>query len=264
MEARKNNEREFHDHLRREWSVDPSYTSNKRFYVISESNREYVKQWVSERCLGKRVLDYCCGNGEFALWLAEVGANSFAIDISGASIEIGAKEARCRGLREKVKFSVMDGETTGFPDDSFDLAVVSGVLHHLDLRRSYSELARVLKPDGEVICTEALRHNPVIHLYRKLTPHLRSGWEVEHILGKRDIEAAREYFDRVEIKKFFHLASIAAVPFRKLALFPEVLKLLEGVDSALLRLPFLKWQAWMAVFVLGLPKKRLLGSKPST
>jgi SAM-dependent methyltransferase len=150
----------------------------------------------------------------------------------------------------------MDAEAMTFPDATFDVIVVHGVLHHLDLDRAYAELARVLKPGGHVICTEALRHNPIIQRYRRRTPHLRTAWEVDHILGKPEIERARRYFDDVRVARFFHLATIAAVPLRGTAVFPGVLRLLEAADAVLLRIPGLKWQAWMAVFVLSRPKAR--------
>lgn len=257
MEDRKKKEQAFHDHLRGDLKDNLYYTSNKKFYSISQSNRDYVKRWLAERCKGKRVLDYCCGNGDFSIWLAEAGADAYGIDISPVSIENATKQANDIGVGDKATFRVMDAEATEFDNDHFDLAVINGVLHHLDLERSYRELARVLKPEGRVIATEALRHNVFIHLYRKMTPHLRSAWEVEHILGKKEIEMARQYFNRVQVAKFFHLATLAAVPFRKWSMFAVILKVLEAVDSALLQLPVLRWQAWQVVFVLSHPKKSL-------
>jgi ubiquinone/menaquinone biosynthesis C-methylase UbiE len=255
MEERKAKEKELHDHLRGDWVDDPRYTSNKKFYSISKSNRDYVKVWLAERCKGKRVLDYCCGSGEFTIWLAEIGAEAFGIDISPVSIENARKEADKRGISDRAHFLVMDAEAMEFDNDYFDYAVVNGVLHHLDLRRAYPELARVLVSSGEVICTEPLKYNPVFQLYRRMTPHLRTSWEIKHILGKSDIQMARAYFHDVSIAKFFHLATIAAVPFRNRNLFQPTLRILEAIDSVLLRLPFIKWWAWMVVFVLARPKK---------
>ena len=257
-EDRKKKERQLHDLLRGDLADDPRFTSNKKFYSISKSNQDYVKRWLSERCKGKRVLDYCCGNGNFTIWLAEAGAEAYGIDISPVSIENATKEAGHRRVSDKAKFLVMDAEATEFPDNYFDFAVVNGVLHHLELEKAYRELARILKPEGEIICTEALRHNMLIHLYRRMTPHLRTAWEVEHILGKREIERAKVWFNRVEILKFFHLATIAAVPFRKLPIFEPIRRSLSLLDEILLRLPFIRWQAWMVVFVLAQPKKSRL------
>ncbi|MDR4481289.1 MAG: class I SAM-dependent methyltransferase [Nitrospira sp.] len=208
-----------------------------------------------QRCAGKTVLDYCCGNGQQALWLSDHGAVAHGIDISPVSIENARREAKRRGLSSEITFQVMDAEATGFADSFFDLVVISGVLHHLDLDRAYRELARILKPNGQIIVTEALRHNLLIHWYRKLTPHLRSAWETEHILGKEEIFSASRYFGEVRVERFFHLATLGAVPFRNLSLFTPALKALQTVDTALFRLPWLKWQAWMAVFVLGQPIK---------
>ncbi len=255
VKDRKVEERELHDELRGHLQDDAHYNSNKKFYSISHSNRSYVKDWLAKRCAGKKVLDYCCGNGDFAIWLAEAGADAYGIDISPVSIENAKGQALKRGVGEKVTFHVMDAEATTFDDNYFDFAVVNGILHHLDLSKAYKELARILNKSGGVICTEALRHNIFIHSYRKMTPHLRSEWEVDHILGKKDIELAKQYFTHVEVSKFFHLATIGAIPFRNMPIFTPVQKSLEIIDSILLKIPILKWQAWMAVFVLSFPKK---------
>ncbi len=90
----------------------------------------------------------------------------------------------------------MDAEQLTFPDQTFDLIVCNGVLHHLDLRYAYPELARVLKPGGRILCLEALGYNPAIQLYRKLTPHLRTAWEAEHILTMRQVKEAGLFFRR--------------------------------------------------------------------
>ena len=254
-EERKRVERELHDHLRGTLGDDPAHLSNKKFYSIDYSSREYVRTWLAERVRGKRVLDYCCGNGAWAIWLAESGAEVVGIDISPVSVDNARAEAARRGVGEKATFSVMDAEATKFEDNFFDFAVVNGVLHHLDLQKSYRELARILKPDGQVIATEALKHNPLFHLYRKLTPHLRSEWEVAHILGKHDIGAAKTFYQDVKVARFFHLATLGAVPFRNTPVFGPLRRGLEAVDAALLSLPVLKWQAWMAVFILSHPRK---------
>ena len=118
------------------------------------------------------------------------------------------------------------------------------------------QLARVLKPDGQMICTEALGHNPLISLYRKRTPHLRTKWEVKHVLRKELFAEMAKYFDGIEMH-FFHLTTLAGVPFRKLPGFELILRALERVDAVLLKLPFFRWQAWQAFFILSKPKKSL-------
>jgi len=113
----------------------------------------------------------------------------------------------------------------------------------------------VLKPNGKIICNEPLVHNPIFQLYRKLTPHLRTEWEAEHILSKRDIKLAEKYFGKVD-KKFFHLFSLVAVPLSKWpSVFNPILTILAAIDSIILRLPLVKWWAWQIIFILSEPKK---------
>jgi len=230
--------------------------SNIKFYAIAESSFLYRDGILRERCAGKVCLDYCCGNGEVALQMGQYGAREVSgIDLSPVAVENAGKLAKDAGLSERVKYLVMDAEKMDFPDNSFDVIHVYGALHHLDLTAAYAELSRVLKPGGIVVCTEALRHNPLIHLYRKITPHLRTEWEVEHILGVPEINRSGNWFEVVN-PKFFHLFTILAVPFRKTIVFKPLLALLSAIDSLVLLLPGVQRCAWQSVFTLEKPKNK--------
>jgi ubiquinone/menaquinone biosynthesis C-methylase UbiE len=256
IEDRKQVERELHDDLRGHHAHDEHFTANYRFYAVAQANIDLVKSWLKARGPGSRVLDYCCGDGVSSQLIAQSGAHAYGIDISPVSIDNAKRAAEAAGLGDRTTFRVMDAEALEFDDNFFDYVVVNGVLHHLDLRRAYGELARVVKPDGAVIATEALRHNALIRWYRRRTPQMRSAWEVEHILGRTEIEAGREFFGRVEVLGWFHLATLAAVPFRRRSGFHALLRALEAADRLVLRVPGLRWQAWMAVFELAEPRER--------
>jgi ubiquinone/menaquinone biosynthesis C-methylase UbiE len=227
-----------------------------KYYAVERKSRETVLEWFRRNCKGKRVLDYCCGNGEDAIFIAKSGAAEVVgIEISEMSLENCRRLAKKEGVSHIVSYQIADAEATGFEDNSFDVITEYGALHHLDLDKAFSEITRILKPDGKVICNEALAHNIFIHLYRKMTPKLRTEWEVAHIMRKKDFAVIAKYFGKIEMQ-FFHLATLFAVPFRKLPFFGALLHILEGIDSALLKLPFIKWQAWQVVFVLSEPKKK--------
>lgn len=258
-EERKREEIEFHNRLRGEGlKTDPErykhYTSNYKFYAIDRANREFCEDWLRQRCAGKKTLDYCCGEGDYSMMAARFGAYTVGIDISDVAIRLCKERASREGLASKSSFFVMDSESTGFEDNSFDLIICAGVLHHLDVERAYSELARLLKPDGEIICMEALGHNPLIQWYRRRTPHLRTRYEMEHILRTQEIDLAKNYFGRVEIK-YFHLATLAGIPFSNLSGFSALLRFLETIDAALLRTPGIQKLAWMVAFTLARPIK---------
>ena len=190
-------------------------------------------------------------NGIFA---ASIGADCTGIDISPEGVANANKNAKKFGVADHCRFTVMDGENMSFDDNTFDLAVEYGALHHVELDTALAELARVLKADGKMICVEALRHNPLIHWYRKRTPQLRTEWEVEHILGVESLDIMRKYFDKVEVK-FFHLTALALVPLRKTFLFHYLLPLCNFIDRVLLSQQFIGKYGWIMTVELGQPKK---------
>lgn len=268
MEDRKKEEKEFHDKLRYEnfgqrWSPElekviqenPMW-SNMKYYSIERKSRNFVLNWLSQNCKNKKILDYCCGNGEDAIFVAKNGAKKVVgIDISEVSINNCTARANSEGISNIVSFQVMDAEDLQFKDNTIDLVTEYGCLHHVELEKAFSEIVRVLKPNGKVICNEALGHNIVIQLYRRLTPHLRTKYEVEHILKKSDLKLAKRYFNKVECS-FFFLSTLLSVPFRNLPGFGMLLRIMEYVDSIILKLPIVKWQAWQIVIILSEPKKR--------
>ena len=83
--------------------------------------------------------------------------------------------------------------------------------------------------------------------------HLRTEWEVEHILGVKDILKGEKYFNNVKIK-YFHLFALAAIPFRKTFFFKPLLNALEVLDSIFLKIPFIQKMAWVAVIEYSNPK----------
>lgn len=259
-ELRKQEEQKFHNEMRGKFEQENTaqskkFTSNKKFYSITRKSNQFVKNFIIKYGANKKILDYCCGSGKQTLFFAGLGVKeAVGIDISDVSINLAKEEAKKIGLENKATFFVMDAEKTEFPDNSFDLIVCSGVLHHLDINRAYKELARILKSDGKIICDEPLIYNPIFQLYRKMTPKLRTAWELEHILSKKEINNTKKYFNHTETK-FFHLATLLAVPFRKLPGFNFILSILEKIDFVLLKLPFLKWWAWQIIFILSKPKK---------
>lgn len=268
MEPRKLEEIAFHDKLRdglteQRWSPeaearvlhDPLW-SNFKFYAIEQQSLDLMQRWLREHCQDASVLDYCCGNGEESLYVARNGARDVVgIDISDVSIANCQAAAQRAGVTDRVNFQVMDAEALSFADNSFDLIMEYGVLHHLDLNAAMSELSRVLKPGGAMVCTETLGHNPLIAAYRRRTPDLRTAWEVDHILTKESFKIVDRYFGKVE-RHFFHLATLGAVPLRNTRIFGPILSGLRLIDELLLSLPGVRWHAWQVVFKLSAPRKR--------
>jgi ubiquinone/menaquinone biosynthesis C-methylase UbiE len=229
--------------------------SNAKFYAITHLSERYQYGWLKEKCKpGRKILDFACGSGENGIYAAQCGAETIGIDISPEGVANANLNAKKLKVDDHCKFVVMDGENMSFPDNTFDLGVEYGALHHVDLNRAMPELARVLKPEAEMICVEALRHNPLIHWYRKRTPHLRTEWEVEHILGVEELAVLRKYFHEVEVK-FFHLAALASVPFRKTFLFKPLRSMLDLIDRVMLNNQIIGKYAWIMIVTIKKPRK---------
>lgn len=125
---------------------------------------------------GGRVLEIGCGRGDFALELLDAGVSFVAgIDISDVYVaEAGAKALAAGHDAEKHHFRVMDAHKLQFESDQFDLVVGQGILHHLDLPVCLAEVRRVLKPGGFALFIEPLAGNPLLRLFRVLTPAART------------------------------------------------------------------------------------------
>ena len=223
------------------------------FYKITGASRKAFRdRLLAEGLQGRRMLELGSGASAQAFFAAAHGAQVTGIDISPVAVEQGRRRAAEEQLVDRVEFLVMDAESLDFPNGAFDLVCGSGVIHHLDLSRAYGEIARVLQPSGCAIFVEPLGHNPVINAYRRRTPKLRT--VDEHPLLMSDLAHAERYFDEVDAQ-FFHLASLAAIPFRDRPGFSRLLAALERLDRRLLSTaPVIQKHAWMVVMRLGRPK----------
>lgn len=272
LEKRKIDEIQFHNALRfvsndkhvadTRWSPEMERTVsenplwvNMKYYAIERLSREYILNWFRSNCQKACVLDMCCGNGDDSIFIAkECNAEVVGCDISDVSINNCRSLAEREGVATKTRFDIQDVEKMNYSDNSFDVITEYGALHHVDLPKVYSEIARVLRPNGHAICNEALGHNLAIQWYRKLTPQLRTAWEAEHILKKPHIDLARKYFRKVTVRHY-HLATLVAVPFRNTVFFQPLLTVLEWIDHIILKIPFFRWQSWQAVILLEDPIK---------
>ena len=215
LNDRKQKELDFHNRDRdrqliKEMDQDTfdKFYSNKKFYSTVGRSQLYYENWVSNNSKDKIFLDYACGNGGFALMAAKAGADlSIGFDISDVSVRNAQLAAKENDL-DNTFFFQADAENTKLPDDSVDIVLCSGMLHHVDLSYAFPELRRILAPGGKILAIEALAYNPLIKLYREMTPQMRTEWEKSHILSMKDVEFAGRFFNIGEIK-FWLITSYA-------------------------------------------------------
>ena len=251
VQSRIEREREFHN---KEFA-DSERSKINNVYYVTRSSTQWYEAYLDQRANGKHILEYGCGPNSYAFWLAQRGAQVAGIDISDTAIEQMRERSKERPFPERVSFQRMNAEELEFADNTFDIICGRAILHHLDLRKSFAEIARTLNPAGQSIFVEPLGHNPIINAYRNRTPDLRT--EDEHPLLMRDLKMAEEYFGKVEAH-YFHLGGLAATPFVGRKLFDPVLKTLDAADQMIFKVaPFMKKHAWAVVLVFSQPRKKV-------
>lgn len=130
---------------------------------------------AAQRHAGKHVLDYGCGRGDMSLIYLDMGCRVTGIDISDVYVADAARRADAAGhSSDMYDFRVMDCHALDLPDESVDLIIGLGILHHLQVDVALEEARRVLKKGGELLLLEPLADNPLLKLFRLLTPSART------------------------------------------------------------------------------------------
>lgn len=160
---------------------------------------------------GKQVLEYGCGEGWTTVDLAQRGAVVAAFDISEQGVAKTHEALARANLAAHCSVRQMAAEELDYPKHSFDLAVGFAILHHLDIPKALRSLHGVLRPGGIAVFAEPLGTNPLINLYRHLTPQYRTPDETPLVMSDVIAVAKDTGFSAVEHREcyFFALASVA-------------------------------------------------------
>lgn len=144
----------------------------------------------------RRFLDFGCGTGQFA---ADFPADRYVgIDLARAYVEHA-------GAARPGAFSVMDGGALGLADQSFDAALVLGVIHHLPddiVRASVAELHRVLKPGATLLVIEDVPPPTIWNVPGHLMHWLDRG---DHIRADDDYRAL--FAPQFDVRRAYHMRS---------------------------------------------------------
>jgi demethylmenaquinone methyltransferase/2-methoxy-6-polyprenyl-1,4-benzoquinol methylase len=106
---------------------------------------------------GARVLDLATGTGDLAFAVRErfPTAHVFAADFSETILREGVRKASLREDKTHYNWAVGDALSLSYPNATFDACTNAFLLRNaVDLRRCLREMARVVKPGGQVVCME--------------------------------------------------------------------------------------------------------------
>lgn len=123
---------------------------------------------------GQTGLDVGTGTGDLAIALASQSspdARVIGVDFTPEMLVLAQRKIERAGLSGRVELLHADGERLQFSDDTFDACCSAFVVRNLsDVARGFSEMLRVVKPGGRVVCLEMSHpYNPLFsgafHLY---------------------------------------------------------------------------------------------------
>ncbi len=119
---------------------------------------------------GRRVVDLGCGDGSYTVPLRTEAGASYVLGIDPAPAAIELARDRAAGVDgcEFVVGSIYDPP----PGQSFDIAVIRGVLHHLS--EAERAVAAAVQMAERVVILEPNGTNPVLKLIEKLSPYHRA------------------------------------------------------------------------------------------
>lgn len=146
------------------WGEYHQHRHEMRYDLVGAAVRRHLPT-------GGSVLDVGCGSALVADRIADVHATYVGVDYGGHHSAYASKRLRSAGNRLASAIGQCDAEQLPFPDDSFDVVVMSEVIEHL-MRPEVAtwEVARVLKPGGTFVMTtnnasEAPLRSPLTHLF---------------------------------------------------------------------------------------------------
>ncbi len=141
-------EKFFSDMTKKDWLE--AYKSGKTHWSDFDKHSNLAEVFVANEKINKtkgNILEIGCGGGADSSYFGEQGYNVISIDISS----IAVRQAIKNNSHDNVEYLVGDAENLDFEDEQFDLIYSLSVLHSTNMKKSFSEVSRVLKEGGIVL-----------------------------------------------------------------------------------------------------------------
>lgn len=175
---------------------------------------------------GDRALDVAGGTADIAMLMADkVGTDGEVVvfDINHEMLKVGEERCVDKGFLKGIKFVQGNAEEISFEDNTFNCVTIGfGIRNVTHLDRAFSEMTRVAKPGGRVICLEFSHpKNPAFKKLYDLYSANLIPMIGERITGNRDAytylhESIRKFPPQQELKKIMEDAGLFNVRYYNL------------------------------------------------
>jgi SAM-dependent methyltransferase len=131
----------------------PSYEGLEEFgeLVNKGSHNPFSAQLLKAIGYNKTVLECGCGTGQLSHFLQLNNNHVLGIDMSLGSLRLAVEHKLRNGL-DRSAFAQMNIFDMAIKDNSFDVVISHGVLHHtFDAKRAFAQICRKVKPGGIVM-----------------------------------------------------------------------------------------------------------------
>ena len=147
----------------------PNYDDIENYgSLIDKANKSiFAKMLDDEIPMGCSVLEAGCGTGQLSIFLSRYNRQIHAIDISKGSL-IEAKKFATNNSIKNVNFYRMNIFNLFFANNTFDIIISNGVLHHThNAELAFSKLCNILKNNGLIIVGLYHKFGRIFHNFRK-------------------------------------------------------------------------------------------------
>ncbi len=138
---------------------DQIFAEKGRVFTDPHPNIERVVEKLDDSET-KRILDLGCGTGRHVVYFTHLGYDVYGFDASPKALSMAQEWLQEENLTASLREHLME-KPFPYDDDFFDAVISIQVIHHnlmKDIKKTVSEIERVLKPGGLLFVTFPILH----------------------------------------------------------------------------------------------------------
>jgi ubiquinone/menaquinone biosynthesis C-methylase UbiE len=191
-----------------QYKDDTNLNARIRIHELFSTNKQGFHRWAFDQLRlppNSKILELGCGPGQ--LWLKNLDRIPEGWDITLTDFSPGMIDAAQRNLGDRFHYQVADAQQLPFEENTFDCVIANYMLYHVpDRPRAFSEIRRVLRPEGRFYAATLGRDHlkEIGELIRDFDPNLPAlgGQTAEAFTLENGREQIEQFFPNVKVYEF--------------------------------------------------------------